>query len=175
MRHERATFRDRDIFVRVVVEERLAAEVHREAAMRIAFENDLKRNLVRYSRIVITAHAIGERQSARALQPLHNFRDFRWIVDPAVARERHVVVHIFAFQCNEASALARDICGGLPFSGNGDGRVLGNVNAVLCTFHTIPNKVIGHEFLHSYAIRIPLPRCCLRVSPAISTARSRMS
>ena len=157
-----------------IPEWRRAAKVHSEGAVRIPPEDFLERDLVGNPRMVESPRTIGEGHRAATLEPARYGGYAIRVADEAGGGQGQIVIHVVALQRGQASRPAGDLRLRAPLLWHGDMWLLGDIDPVLRAAHPVPFKPVVHVHT-SYAILRPRPRCCVRVSVAISTARSWIS
>lgn len=141
--NEGARCRDRDVIC-LQMEERLTAEGHGKAAVRVTAQNLLKGNLVDHPGMIKAALPVGEGDCAAAAEPRGDLRQAVGILNKAGACQQHVIVHILVLQHRQAAGASGDIGERAALRRERDGRMLRNVNAELRAFLSVPFKPVGH-------------------------------
>lgn len=141
--NEGAWCRDRDVIC-LQMEERLTAEGHGKAAVRVTAQNLLKGNLVDHPGMIKAALPVGKGDCAAAAKPCGDLRQAVGILNKAGAGQQHVIVHILVLQHRHAAGASGDIGERAALRGERDGRMLRNVNAELRAFPSVPFKPVGH-------------------------------
>ena len=113
--------------------------------MRISPQDLLKGNLVDHTGMIKATLPIGKADLAAAPEPRGDFRDAVRIGDQAARREHHIVVHVLPFKGGQAAGSSGHVREGRAFGRHRQGRLLQNVDSVLCAAHAVPFKPIIHE------------------------------
>ena len=126
------------------MEEWLTAEGHGKAAVRVPAQYFLKGNLVDNPGMIKAALPVGEGDCSAAAKPCGNLRQAVGMLNKAGAGQQHVIVYILVLQHRQAAGASGDIGERASLRGERDGRMLGNVNAEVRAFLSVPFKPVGH-------------------------------